>query len=113
MRKIDTNKFIKAEEILTAKYGEKGTESRTNFNNKAMAYYYGTILKDIRKELNMTQEEIAKAMGVARSYVARVEKGETDIQLSSFFRMATALGVEVTLKYKKIRSPLQLLKEVK
>ena len=33
-------------------------------------------------------------VGTARSYIARVEKGETDIQISSFFRIARALGIE-------------------
>ena len=39
----------------------------------------------------MTQKELAEKTGTARSYIARIEKGETDIQLSSFLRIARAL----------------------
>ena len=99
MRKLDENKLAKlhtAGELLDNKYGESGTESRTVFHEKSIAWYYGEILRDRRKQLKITQQELAEKVGTARSYIARVEKGETDIQISSFFRIARALGIEFT-----------------
>lgn len=99
MRKLDENKLAKlhtAGELLNNKYGELGTEGRTAFHEKSIAWYYGEILRDRRKQLKITQQELAEKVGTARSYIARVEKGETDIQLSSFFRIARALGIEFT-----------------
>lgn len=93
MRKIDTSKLIDSETVLTEKYGAPGTESRRAFDEKARAYYYGVILRDRRKELKMTQKELAEKVGTARSYIARVERGETDMQLSSFLRIADALRI--------------------
>lgn len=97
MRHFDENKLTQlhtASELLDEKYGKKGTENRKRFEEKAKAYYYGEILRDRRKELNMTQKELADKVGTARSYIARVEKGETDIQLSSLLRIAQALRME-------------------
>ena len=82
MMKIDESKLTNAESVLTAKYGAPGTAPRKAFEEKAQAYYYGVILRDRRKELKMTQVELAQKVGTARSYIARIEKGETDIQLS-------------------------------
>ena len=99
MRKLDENKLAglyTAGELLDNKYGEVGTESRTTFHEKSIAWYYGEILRDRRKQLKITQQELAEKVGTARSYIARVEKGETDIQISSFFRIACALGIEFT-----------------
>lgn len=96
MRKIDTSKLIDAETMLTEKYGAPGTESRREFEEKARAYYYGVILRDRRKELKMTQKELADKTGMVRSYIARVERGETDMQLSSFLRIANALRINFT-----------------
>lgn len=99
MRKLDENKSAKlhtAGELLDRKYGEIGTEFRTSFHEKSIAWYYGEILRDRRKELKITQQELAEKVGTARSYIARVEKGETDIQILSFFRIARALGIEFT-----------------
>jgi hypothetical protein len=41
-------------ELLDRKYGKRGTSTRTAFEEKALAYYYGEILKDRRKELKIT-----------------------------------------------------------
>ena len=99
MRKLDENKLAglyTAGELLDNNYREVGTESRTTFHEKSIAWYYGEILRDRRKQLKITQQELAEKVGTARSYIARVEKGETDIQISSFFRIARALGIEFT-----------------
>ena len=77
MRKLDENKLAKlhtAGELLDNKYGEVGTDSRTAFHEKSIAWYYGEILRDRRKELKITQQELAEKVGTARSYIARVEK---------------------------------------
>lgn len=87
-----------AEELLSGKYGAPGTESRKAFDDEARAYYYGVILRDRRKELKMTQQELADKVGTARSYIAKVERGNTDIQFSSFMRILSALGMGIEFK---------------
>ena len=94
MRKIDISKLTNAETVMTQKYGAPGTDSRRDFEEKARAYYYGVILRDRRKELKMTQKELAEKTGTARSYIARIERGETDMQLSNFLRIAHALKID-------------------
>lgn len=86
-----------AEDDFAQKYGEPGSPTRQEFENKAKAWYYGEILRDRRKELGMTQKELAEAIGRERTYINRIEKGETDMQLSSFLRIASALGIAVNL----------------
>ena len=69
---FQTSNLINSETVLTAKYGAPGTEERKQFEEKARAYYYGEILRDRRKELKMTQEELAEKKGTAKSYIARI-----------------------------------------
>ena len=98
MRKIDTNKLIDAETVLTEKYGAPGTDRRKTFDGEAKAYYYGVVLHDRRKELKMTQQQLANKIGTQRSYIARVERGHTDIQMSSFMRILSALNIGFELR---------------
>ena len=98
MRKIDTSKLIDSETVLTAKYGAPGTESRCKFEDESRAYYYGVIMRDRRKELKMTQQQLADKVGTQRSYIARIERGQTDIQVSSFMRILSALNIGFELK---------------
>lgn len=52
-------------------------------------------LKNIRTEKNITQEEIAKRIGVTKAYICRVEKGTRDINLSLATDIADYLGVSL------------------
>ena len=98
MRKFDMGKVIKlptANDMLDEKYGKFGTESRAEFDAKALAWYYGQLIRDRRKDLKLTQREVAEKIRREQTYIARVEKGKTDLQLSSFFRIAAVLGIQL------------------
>lgn len=101
MIQFDEKKLAKlhsAGELLDTKYGTEGTECRRKFEDEARSYYYGVILRDRRRELKMTQQQLADKIGSQRSYIARVERGQTDIQVSSFMRILYALNIDFELK---------------
>jgi DNA-binding XRE family transcriptional regulator len=75
------------DEHLDQRYGKIGTEKRTEFEIKAKAFAIGEILKDARKESNMTQEELARKTGTRKSFISRIENGHSDIQLSTLYRI--------------------------
>lgn len=60
---------------------------------------FAEILRNRRKELNLTQEELAEKVGKKRAYIARIERGETDMQLSSFISISQALGIKLKTEY--------------
>lgn len=100
LRQMDFSKkpgSVKAETVLAKEIGEVGTPQRAEFDAKARAWYYGEMLRERRKELGMTQKELAERVGRERTYINRIEKGETDLQLSSFLRIADALGLMLRL----------------
>jgi len=90
-------KLKKASEHFDECYGVQGTQSRAEFETKALAWYYGEVLRDKRKELRITQQQLAQKIGKKREYVALLEKGETDMQLSTFFNISQALGLRFAL----------------
>lgn len=100
LRKLDFSKqegFVKAETMLSQEIGAIGSKEREEFNAKARAWYYGEVLRERRKELGMTQKELAERIGRERTYINRIEQGETDMQLSSFIRIADALNISLRL----------------
>jgi hypothetical protein len=97
MRQINPEKLTKLStfnEQLDEEYGKPGTPEREEFHEEALSWYYGQLLRDRRRELKMTQKEVADKLGREQSYIARVERGKADIQLSSFFRIASVLGIQ-------------------
>lgn len=97
MIQLDEAKLAKmptTNQLLDEKFGVDGTPEREEFNAKAIAWYYGSLIRDRRKELKLTQREVADKIGREQTYIARVERGKADIQLSSFFRIAAVLGIQ-------------------
>lgn len=100
--KLDPEKLAKlntTENHLTKKYGPKGSKEREEFDAKALAWYYAEVLKDARKDAGLTQRQLADKVGKKREYIALLEKGETDMQLSTFLMITQAVGMKVTLSY--------------
>ena len=100
--KIDINKLKHlptAEDMFAKEYGAKGTASREEFDAKARAWYYAEVLKNARKSAGITQQQLAEKIGKKREYVAMLEKGETDMQLSTFIMMSEAVGLKFALTY--------------
>jgi HTH-type transcriptional regulator / antitoxin HipB len=98
---METNKIRKAknfDELLDIKYGNIGTEKRDEFEEKAQYFVISEMLKEGRKEANMTQEQLAEKVGTKKSYISRLENGKCDIQLSTLYRIFEfGLGKRINL----------------
>lgn len=90
-------KTYSAEDLLNDKFGIKGSDSRTAFSDQAFSVYFAEIIRVRRKQLNLTQEDLAQRVGKKRAYISRVERGE-DIQVSNFALIANALGLEIQIR---------------
>lgn len=57
----------------------------------------GAFLSARRKELGMTQQEVAEKAGVSRALLVRVEQGNLRTEAFKILAIAHALGLEVQL----------------
>ncbi len=65
--------------------------------------HFALNLRKTRERLGLSQEALADAAGLHRTYVGSVERGERNISIDNIERLAAALGV----------SPVSLLAEPK
>ncbi len=54
---------------------------------------FGARLRQIRKSKKMSQEAVALNCDLDRSYLGRIERGESNVSLVNIHRIAEALGV--------------------
>ena len=98
---MKTNKLQNAtnfDELLDLKYGKVGTKKRDDFEEKAQYFVISEMLKEARKEANMSQEALAEKIGTKKSYISRIENGKCDIQLSTLYRVfESGLGRRINL----------------
>lgn len=86
------------DEILDVQYGKIGTKKRDEFELKAQYFVISEILKEARREANLTQQQLAEKVGTKKSYISRLENGKCDIQLSTLYRIfEEGLGRKVSL----------------
>ncbi len=85
---METNNKIKTfSQHLDERYGNIGSDKRTEFEIRAKAFAIGEIIREERKQANLTQQELAEKIGAKKSYISRIENGHTDIQLSTLYRL--------------------------
>ena len=75
------------ESLLEEKYGKKGSLQRDQFDADSLAFRLGILLKEARIEANLTQEELAEKTGTKKSYISRIERGASDIQISTYWKL--------------------------
>ncbi|TVR77314.1 MAG: XRE family transcriptional regulator [Chitinophagaceae bacterium] len=74
-------------QLLDEKYGKKGSAKRDQYDADSLAFRLGVMLKEARIEANLTQEELAQKTGTKKSYISRIERGLSDIQISTYHKL--------------------------
>ena len=75
------------DQILDEKYGKKGNAERDQYDADSLAFRLGAMLKEARVKANLTQEEHEKKTGTKKSYISRIERGLSDIQISTYYKL--------------------------
>jgi DNA-binding XRE family transcriptional regulator len=64
--------------------------------NETLLYnLIGTTIKQQRRKADMTQEQLADAVGVLRTSITNIEAGRQKLPLHLLYEVCIALGVEV------------------
>ena len=91
-------KIITSHEEFKEKYfGKIGTPAREDYERKSQAYILGEIIKEERRLAQLTQEELAQKAGTKKNFIAKIEGGSSDVQLTTLFKIVEGLGKHLTL----------------
>lgn len=75
------------DDLIEAEHGKIGTESRNQFEENSQMFIISEMLKEARKEANLTQEQLADKTGTKKSYISKLENGKGNVQLSTLIRI--------------------------
>lgn len=89
---MKTYKLSEAEDLLI---GQKGTLERDEYEFELKADLIGDMIRQVRKERNLTQEELGELIGVKKSQVSRLENNTKNMTIDTIFKVFNAMNAEV------------------
>ncbi|MDR2844352.1 MAG: helix-turn-helix domain-containing protein [Candidatus Symbiothrix sp.] len=89
----NNHKIVDYDAVLDNKFGKVGTPEREAFRKEAYTYYMGQMIHDARKSEKVTQTELASRIGVGKSYISKIENGDIEPGVGTFYRIIDALGL--------------------
>lgn len=63
--------------------------------NKEVLIRFGERVRQLRKEKNLSQEELSFRANLHRTYIGMIERAEKNITLANIEKIAKALNVEL------------------
>jgi HTH-type transcriptional regulator/antitoxin HipB len=76
--------------------GKKGTPRRDAFEEELRLDLLGLKIKDIRKQRNLTQEELGELVGVKKAQISKIENSLTDARFETILKVFRALNAKVS-----------------
>ena len=67
---------------------------RRNRQDSARLQRFGRRVRQLRRDRDLSQEQLAHAAGLHRAEVGFIERAEREIGITKIWRLADALGVE-------------------
>jgi transcriptional regulator with XRE-family HTH domain len=95
MRSPKSSGFDEFYAELEAEAQAEGAEAVRDLRAKELKYELINALTTRRRELNLTQENLAVRSGVAQTEISRIERGRKSPTMDTFSRLASALLLEL------------------
>ncbi len=70
--------------------------------NTELSLNFGKIIRELRKEKDISQEELGFRSNLHRTYIRMIERGEKNISLENIDKLAKGLDVSMKIIFEKL-----------
>ena len=88
--------------------GEIGTEKRTLYEQELQLEIMGAMIRKVRLERNLTQEELGKLVGVQKAQISKLENNTTNVTIETILKVFGALKAKVNFNVELLSSKIQI-----
>jgi len=86
------------DEIKDEFIGKKGTDKRDIYEQELQLEALGDIIKQVRMERNLTQEQLGKLLGVQKAQISKLENNTTNVTMDTVLRVFNALKAKLSFR---------------
>ncbi|AFR34617.1 helix-turn-helix domain-containing protein [Riemerella anatipestifer] len=88
--------------------GEIGTEKRTQYEQELQVELLGEMIRTVRLERNLTQEELGKLVGVQRAQISKLENNTKNVTMETILKVFGALKAKVNFNVELTNNTIQI-----
>ena len=88
--------------------GEIGTEKRTIYEQELQLEIMGEMIRKVRLDRNLTQEELGKLIGVQKAQISKLENNTTNVTMETILKVFSALKAKVNFSVEFLNNEIQI-----
>lgn len=85
------------DELTDKHIGKKGTPRREQFDFELKLDILGEMIRQVRKEQHLTQEQLGHLIGVQKAQISKIETNAKDVRLSTIVKVFHALKARIKM----------------
>ena len=101
-------KTFSLEEVTDKYIGEIGTPKRDAFENELRLDLLGQIIRQVRKERNLTQTQLGLLVGVKKSQISKIENSLNDARFDTIIKVFKALNAKINFNVELLNQKLSI-----
>ena len=101
-------KMITLEELKDRDIGKVGTLERDQYEFDLKMDILGEMIKSVRKERQLTQEQLGELIGVQKSQISKLERNTKNVTIDTILKVFNALKANVKFTVQMDRTDLNI-----
>jgi HTH-type transcriptional regulator / antitoxin HipB len=90
-------KMMTLDEVKDKHIGKVGTSERDKYEIDLQMDVLGEMIKTVRKERKLTQEQLGELIGVQKSQISKLERSMKNVTLETILKVFNALKANIKL----------------
>ena len=101
-------KMMSLDQMKDMHLGNKGTIERDEYEMELSVEIPGEMIRTVRKEKHLTQEQLGKLIGVNKSQISKLEKNTKNVTIETILRVFRALKTNIKFTLERTNENLEI-----
>jgi DNA-binding XRE family transcriptional regulator len=101
-------KMFTFDQIKDEFIGKTGSKKRTQYEQELQLEILGDMIRKVRLERNLTQEELGKLIGVQKAQISKLENNTTNVTMETILKVFSALKAKVNFNVELMNKKAQI-----
>ncbi len=102
-------KMMSLDQMKDMHLGKKGTLERDKYEMELKVEILGEMIRSVRKERHLTQEQLGNLVGVNKSQISKLEKNTKNVTIETILKVFRALKTNIKFTLERSDDKLELV----